>query len=66
MIDLDATHSLEINHFTPSGITADFAADDLLFDKIVSSLTFTGDAMDKGAVLTTPTPVTTSSATPTQ
>lgn len=66
MIDIDATHSLEINHFTPSGITADFAADDLLFDKIVGTLTFTGDAMDKGAVLTTPAPITTSSATPTQ
>ena len=38
MIEVTPTLSLEINHFTPSGITADFAADDTLFDQIVGTL----------------------------
>jgi hypothetical protein len=40
MIEITPDLSLEINHFSPSGVTADFAADDTLFDQIVSSLTF--------------------------
>ena len=38
MIEVTPTLSLEINHFTPTGVTADFAADDALFDQIVSTL----------------------------
>lgn len=38
MIELDEDETLEMNHFTPSGVSADFAKDDALFDKIVTSL----------------------------
>lgn len=38
MIEVTPTLSLELNHFTPSGVTADFAADDTLFDQIVGTL----------------------------
>lgn len=40
MITVSPTATLEINHFTPAGITTDFAADDTLFTKIVSTLNF--------------------------
>lgn len=39
MIELTPTTSLEINHFTPNGIVADFAADDTLFDAILKTIT---------------------------
>lgn len=39
MIEIDQDESLEMNHFTPSGVTAEFSKDDVLFDKIVASLT---------------------------
>lgn len=39
MIEVDEDESLEMNHFIPSGVSADFAKDDALFDKIVASLT---------------------------
>lgn len=39
MIEIDEDETLEMNHFTPSGVSADFAKDDALFDKIVASLT---------------------------
>lgn len=39
MIEIDEDETLEVNHFTPSGVAADFAEDDVLFDKIVASLT---------------------------
>ncbi|MFZ5845731.1 MAG: hypothetical protein ACOY0S_04735 [Patescibacteria group bacterium] len=29
---------IEMNHFAPSGVTSDFAADDILFDKILASI----------------------------
>lgn len=38
MIEVDSTLSLEINHFTPTGISADFASDDALFDEILKTL----------------------------
>lgn len=38
MIEVTPTATLEINHFTPAGITADFAKDDVLFSKIVETL----------------------------
>jgi len=42
MIELTPTTSLEIHHFTPTGITTDFAADDELFDKIVGTVVISG------------------------
>lgn len=39
MIEIYEDETLEMNHFTPSGVSADFAKDDVLFDKIVASLT---------------------------
>ncbi len=48
MIEVTDTLSLEINHFSPSGITADFAADELVFNTIIQSLTFGG--IQKGSV----------------
>ena len=61
MIALTDTTSLEINHFTPAGITADFAADETVFSQIVASLSFQGSlsSSEKGAVLVTPTPTVT-------
>lgn len=38
MIEIDEDETLEMNHFTPSGVTAEFSKDDVLFDKIVVSL----------------------------
>lgn len=42
MIELTPDTSLEINHFSPNGITTDFAADDTLFEKIISGLELSG------------------------
>lgn len=39
MIEIDEDETLEMNHFTPSGVSAEFAKDDVLFEKIVASLT---------------------------
>jgi hypothetical protein len=38
MVEVTTSLSLEISHFSPNGVTADFAADDALFDQIVNSL----------------------------
>lgn len=38
MIEVTPTLSLEINHFVPTGVNADFAQDDALFDQIVTTL----------------------------
>jgi len=48
MIEVTDTLSLEINHFSPSGITTDFAADEIVFNTIVQSLTFGG--IQKGSI----------------
>lgn len=40
MIEVGPTTTLEVNHFTPTGVTADFAADDALFNQIVSTFDF--------------------------
>lgn len=59
MIEVTDVLSLEINHFAPSGIQADFAADDALFEAIVATLTFNGVGTEKGsAFLPTPTAAT--------
>lgn len=38
MIEIDEDETIEMNHFTPSGVSAEFAKDDVIFDKIVASL----------------------------
>ncbi len=58
MISVTDTLSLEVNHFAPSGVTTDFAGDDVLFTKILETFHFTG------LPLPSTTPVATSSATP--
>lgn len=59
MIEIDEDETLEMNHFTPSGVSAEFAKDDVLFDKIVASLLV---AKFPQATLT-PTATSTASAT---
>lgn len=51
MIPISDTASVEINHFTPTGIVADFTADDSLFDSILKTFSYTAE---------TPTPSPTS------
>lgn len=41
MVELTPTTSLEVNHFSPNGIIADFAADDTLFDAILKTINVT-------------------------
>jgi len=43
MIEVTPNLTLEINHFTPVGSTADFAKDDTLFTQIISTLSFTSE-----------------------
>ena len=38
MIEVDSTLSLEINHFTPTGVSADFASDDVVFNQVLKTL----------------------------
>jgi hypothetical protein len=38
MIEVTDTLSLEINHFTPTGVVANFTQDDILFADIVASI----------------------------
>ena len=57
MIELTPTMTLEINHFTPTGVTADFAKDDILFTQIISTLSFTSSPPIATA---TPVPATSS------
>lgn len=38
LVPITATTSVDFNHFAPTGITSDFAADDALFDQIISRL----------------------------
>ncbi len=56
MIELTPTASLEVNHFTPNGIVADFAADDMLFDAILKTITIAGSAPVTITVTPTKTP----------
>jgi hypothetical protein len=48
MIPVTDTVSLEINHFTPSGIVADFVKDDALFDEIMKTLILPISSLEKG------------------
>jgi hypothetical protein len=58
MIPLTDTLSVEVNHFTPNGVSADFEKDDLLFNEIIKTFTFTSPA---ATVTPTIAPVATSS-----
>ncbi len=65
MIEVGPTLSLEINHFTPSGITADFAADDTLFNQIVKTVSFSSVAVTPTLVpVITVAPIATSTPKP--
>jgi len=57
MIAVNPTQALEISHFTPTGAAADFAGDDALFTRIVSTLSFNPEIP---VATTTPIPATTS------
>jgi len=59
MIAVSPSLSLEINHFVPNGVTADFAKDDALFDQIVGTLVFPTTSVIPVAT-STPVPATTS------
>lgn len=66
MIPVTDTLSVEINHFTPSGVTADFETDATLFEKILASVVVTGAlGGEKGAVIPVISPASPSTATPT-
>lgn len=66
MIAATPVLSIEMNHFTPNGVVADFAADDTLFDQIVSTLVLPGSpsatpVITQAPIATaTPVPATTS------
>ncbi len=62
MIEISDSLSLEVNHFTPNGITADFQKDEALFDAILKTITFS-DAQTKGGILPTLTPTKTATVT---
>lgn len=57
MIEVTPSLSLELNHFTPTGVSADFANDDTLFDEIVDTIVFATPSA---------TPIITASASATQ
>jgi hypothetical protein len=69
MIELTPTTSLEVNHFTPNGVTADFAADDVVFDAILKTIKIgvgsTVSVTPSPIKTITPTPTTVQVATPT-
>jgi hypothetical protein len=54
MIPVSDNLSLEVNHFTPSGIVSDFAADETVFDSILKTFVIE-NATQKGAVIPTAT-----------
>lgn len=56
MIQLDDQISLEINHFTPTGVNADFLSDDTLFDQVLANFSFTFPPINSQPLLTTTTP----------
>lgn len=64
MIELTPTTSLEVNHFTPNGIVADFAADDMLFDAILKTIKVAGSTVSTTKT-PTPTPPAGGSTSPT-
>jgi hypothetical protein len=61
MIEVTSTLSLEMNHFAPVGVIADFAKDDILFDQIIGTLVMPGPVATPTAI---PLPTSTASAIP--
>lgn len=59
LVPVTDTISVEFNHFAPVGITSDFAADDVLFDKIIASFVSTVETI---APVATSTPATATSS----
>jgi hypothetical protein len=59
MIEVNEVFSLELNHFSPQGVAADFSQDDTLFTTIVNQLVF-------NSVAATPIPTKVPPATPTK
>lgn len=53
MIEVSPTTSLEINHFVPAGVAADFAADDALFDSILKTISLPDSIVPTSAVVPT-------------
>ena len=64
MIEVTPSMSLEINHYIPMCVTADFAADDATFDKVVSSLVMPGTPSAALVPTITVVPVATSTPVP--
>ena len=64
MIELTPTTSIEVNHFTPNGIVADFAADDTLFDAILKTIKIAGSPTVTTTVTLTKTPTMLPTSTP--
>lgn len=62
MIEISPTQSLEVNHFTPNGIVADFESDDRIFDQILQSMSV--GEVRKGSVVATPAAIPTTNASP--
>jgi hypothetical protein len=60
MIPITDTLSFEINHFTPNGITTDFAKDEILFGQILQTLVIPGGVAEKGVQSVSPTGIITS------
>ena len=60
MISMGPTATIEINHFTPAGATADFAKDDTLFTQIISTLSFSSAVSAPPITTGTPAPATSS------
>ncbi len=56
MIEIDEDETLEMNHFTPSGVSAEFIKDDVLFDKIIASLTVSRFPQATTSATASPTP----------
>jgi hypothetical protein len=65
MIPLTDSLSIEINHFTPSGINADFTADDTLFDSIIKTVTYSVPITSVTPTITVPPVVVTTPASAT-
>ena len=64
MMPVTDTISLEMNHFSPQGITANFESDDLIFENILETLVLPIGGLEKGGVVVSPTPLNTPMGSP--
>ncbi len=64
MIEITPNTSLEINHFTPNGVTADFVSDDTLFDSILTTVSIPAALTPTTLTPTSTIPVATSTPRP--